>query len=125
MTDDAFYQAAPPGERVGRGDIALLYLPQSRTAGEQDPPETAPRRRVDVPAYAGSFRLADPERLPGHEIQVWPALAVVVMDSCELDRYFNQQRSQEFWDSRVAVGPLVFEPQYPHGPWERMARGQT
>jgi hypothetical protein len=61
--------------------------------------------------------------MPGGEVEVWPALAVVVMDSCELDRAYNQGRSRERWDSRVAVAPMIFEQHYPHGPWERIARG--
>ncbi|MBI3972023.1 MAG: hypothetical protein HY332_12100 [Chloroflexi bacterium] len=120
----SFDQPVGPGDRVSRSDIAYLYLPQSRTLGEPDPPQPEPHRRVEVPAYTGSFLVRD-ARMPSGEVQVWPALAVVVMDSCELDRYYNQGRSRERWDSRVAVAPIVFEEQYPHGSWGRMAQGRT
>lgn len=123
MARRVFYEIVAPGERVSRGDIALVYLPQSRLLHEADPPLPASRRRVDVPAYVGCFRISDPARLPSAAIEVWPALGVVVMDSCELDRQYNLGRSRPFWDSRVAVAPIIFEPHYPHGPWDRLERG--
>lgn len=120
-----FYELAAPEERVRRGDIALVYLPQTRIAGEPEPPLSAPSSRVSVPAYPGSFAVSDPPRMPGAEVRVWQALAVVVMDSCEIDRHFNLGRSERFWDSRVAVAPVVFETHFPNGPWRRMEQGDV
>ncbi|MBI2941404.1 MAG: hypothetical protein HYY04_13300 [Chloroflexi bacterium] len=120
-----FYEAAALDGRIGRGDVAFLYLPQTRVVGEVAPPLAAPSRRTNVPAYAGAFSLLDPAQMPTAEVRVWPALAVVVMDSCELDRFFNQGRDSRQWDSRVAVAPIIFESQYPHGPWDRMAEGRA
>lgn len=119
------YELAEPGDRVGRGDIAIIHLPQGRAVGETEPPLAQTHPRVSVPAYPGSFALSDPQQMPGVEVRLWLALAVVVMDSCELDRQFNLSRSRRFWDSRVAVAPLVFDTQFPNGPWRRMEQGDV
>ncbi|MBI3979545.1 MAG: hypothetical protein HY331_15285 [Chloroflexi bacterium] len=121
----SFYEPAQSEDRVGRGDIALVYLPQSRAVRETEPPLSRPHPRVSLPAYPGSLTLSDARAMPDVEVRVWPALAVVVMDSCELDRHFNLGRSRQFWDSRVAVAPLVFETQFPNGPWRRMEQGDV
>lgn len=123
MDGPGFYATVDAEQRLSRGDLAVVYLPQSRLRGETGPPLTTPHRRVETPAYVGSFRIGDATRMPTGEVEVWPALAVVVMDSCELDRAFNLGRSRPFWDSRVAVAPIIFETHYPHGPWRRMADG--
>jgi hypothetical protein len=125
MSSPAFYEVAGDADRIGRGDIALIYLPQSRVRNEAEPPLAEASKRVNVPAYSNLFSLTDDQRMPGAEVRVCMSLAVVVMDSCELDRHFNQGRSPRVWDSRVAVAPIVFESSFPSAPWRQMEQGDV
>ncbi len=125
MSSQPFYEVAGDTDRIGRGDIALLYLPQTRVKNEAEPPLAEPSKRVNVPAYSNLFSLTDDQRMPGAEVRACLSLAVVVMDSCELDRHFNQGRSPRVWDSRVAVAPIVFERSFPSAPWNQMERGNV
>lgn len=71
------------------GDVAYLHLPQARAAGEAEPPLSTPHLRVSLPAYANEFALIEPERMPDAEVHIWHSPAMVVADSCELDRLFD------------------------------------
>lgn len=124
MNSRNFYEPIDLDDRIRRGDIALLYLPQTRIEGECDPPLPKPSKRANIPAYTNCFALLDQHRMPGAEARMWLSLAVVVMDSCELDRHHNQGHSRDFWDSRVAVAPIIFENHFPNGPWRQMERGK-
>src|SRR6266852_1378737 len=119
-----YVRAVDADATVSRGDIASLHLPQTRVRGETAPPADRTTKQAEVPAYINAFRLLD-DRMSRSEVEVWPALAVVVMDSCELDRQLNAGRSPENWDSRVAVAPLIFEPHLHKRHWERFERGEV
>lgn len=125
MSRSTYYEVAEPASRVERGDIAVLYLPQARAQGEEDPPLSVVSNHVNVPAYTSAIALTDQQRMPGAEARVWPSLAVVVMDSCELDRHYDLGRSRKNWDSRVAAAPVVFEKHYPNAPWSQMEQGNV
>lgn len=115
------YLRVDASEPLARGDISIVLLPQTRKLGETDPPSAAPHKRVDVPAYVSAFRLSDEHRMPNDQVEVFPSPAVIVMDSCEIDRHKNNDRSIEKWDSRIAVAPIIFEPHLDKKYWAYFA----
>ena len=121
MARGSFYSAFSK-KSIRQGDIALCEFHQLRSAGGE-PPGPGPDRHAneDLP-YLGPYRdypltVTRPESGTdvARVLRVWTGFGIVIHQNCELD-YADAN------DSRVLVAPIVSRSQWPHGPWQLIAR---
>lgn len=107
-------------KKLRQGDIALCEFHQLRArSGEGRGPGDPQTANENTPYFGEPQDFEIPVSVPGHEepmpriLRVWVGPVVVVSQSCELE-YSDPD------DARILVAPIVSQPVWSNGPWERI-----
>lgn len=100
------YRPVGEGAELSSGDIAFLSLARTRVVGEA-PPGAVFDPIGRIPAYPQPAIFPLPHQ---REIALDGMFGLVVTHSCEIDRQKNVGVSEDHFDCRLTVAPIVPEP---------------